>query len=152
MNIALRRLGIAIIAVVVLVGSWFAYDANRAMRNSYALWWAADMVTEHLKSNDDKWPRSWDELRDDYDTCVTRSGSPWTFNEIQQRVKIDFTVTTASLTEAALLANKPNFDVITAVDGTDSHWQGREPNTIIFNYLTGQQEDKPLHTGFGGAG
>ena len=149
MNIALRRLVIAIIAIAVLVGGWFAYDANRAMRNSYALWWAADMVTEHLKSNDNRWPRSWDELRDDYDTCVTRSGSPWTFNEIRQRVAIDFTATTAALTEAALESDEPNFNVITAADGTDFHWQGRKPNTIIFNYLTGQPEKAPLRTGFG---
>ena len=151
MKTVLLRVGIAMLAVAVLVGGWLAYDANRAMRNSYTQWWAADMVTEHLKSNDNRWPRSWDELRDDYDTCVNRSGSPWTFDEIRQRVTIDFAATTASLTETALQENKPNFNVIRAADGTDYHWQGHEPNTIIFNYLIGQPEERPLRTGFGGS-
>ena len=144
-----HRIILAVILIVGLAVLWFAYDANRAMRNSYAVWWAADMVTEHLKANNNEWPVNWDDLRDDYETCVERSGQPWTFDEIRQRVTIDFKVTTDELLENVRGLTEPNFSVIRLSDGTDSHWQDREPNVIIYKYLTETTEPPPLHTGFG---
>ena len=108
------------------------------------------MVTEHLKANENDWPQSWDDLRDDYETCVARSGQPWTFDEIRHRVTIDFNVNTNELLENGRELTEPNFSVIRLSDGTDSHWEGREPNLIIFNYLNGTTEPPPLRTGFGG--
>ena len=151
MNTMLSRLLVPVLAVAAVVVGWIAYDTNRAIRNSYAQWWAADMVAKHLEANDNKWPRSWDELRDDYEACVAKSGQPWTFDEIQRRVIIDFNVQTDSLIEISRETNEPDLNVIRAADGTKYNWQEREPNTIIFNYLTGQSEQRPIRTGFGGS-
>ena len=120
------------------------------MRNSYAVWWAADMAIEHLRENENQWPRTWDDLRDDYAACVSRSGQPWTFDEIRQRVTIDFDVNTVDLLDGSKGMETPKFSVIRSSDGTKSHWQGKEPNTIIHKYLNGTTEPPPLHTGFGG--
>ena len=109
------------------------------------------MVTEHLKANENEWPRSWDDLRDDYDTCVARSGQPWTFDEIRRRVTIDFDVNTNELLEHARGKFEPNFSVIRLSDGTDSHWHDREPNETIRKYLNATMESPSLHTGFGGS-
>ena len=151
MKLNAHQIVIALVLIVVGAGVWFAYTMHRTIHNSYAVWWAADMVIEHLKANDNQWPQNWDELRDDYDTCVKRSGQPWTFNEIRQRVTIDFDTDADELLEKARGLNQPNFSVIRLSDGTDSHWSGHEPNTIILKYLNRTPEPTPLHTGFGGS-
>lgn len=136
-----------LLAVVV----YFANSFNQKIRNSYAAWWAADMVIEHMIANDNQWPAEWEDLRDDYQTCVKRSGRPWTFDEIQTRVSIDFSVNAAALVDSAETLARPAFRVIWLSDGTDSHLQSHEPNTMILNYLMDRPVRQPVKTGFGGS-
>jgi hypothetical protein len=95
----------------------------------------ADMVVEHLKASGGDWPQNWDELRDDYQICVQRSGQPWSFEELQRRVVVDWQ---ANPIELAALADReivPPFRVIWLSDGSNSHWEQNEPNQIIADYL-----------------
>jgi len=147
----LKAFGICFGIAVALVAIYVFWSANKTMRNAYATWWAADMVVAHLQKNRDQWPKSWSDLRDDYEECVQTSGEPWTFDEIRNRVYIDFSATTDQLKRSAN-ASGPEFDVIHAADGSNAHWQSREPNTIIFNYLHGVEAPKPIRVGFGGSG
>jgi len=107
---------------------------NSGIRGSYAVWWVADMCIEHMKANDGDWPQSWDDLRDDYQTCVARSGQPWTFDELSSRVEVDWD---ASPIELLPMAGDSAVDlrVIWLRNGSDVHWSGREPNTMILDYL-----------------
>ncbi|MEX2308221.1 MAG: hypothetical protein WD738_11540 [Pirellulales bacterium] len=135
----MRRVGLKIVACILVValgvGGWAIHRSMEGVRNAYAVWWVADMVVEHLKANNGAWPRNWDELRDDYQTCVERSGQPWSFEELQNRVAIDWR---ADPSQLAALANRdftPPFCVIWLSDGTNSHWEHAEPNQIIADYL-----------------
>lgn len=92
------------------------------------------MVVEHMYTNDGKWPENWDDLRDDYQTCVKRSGQPWQFEELKRRVKIDWVVNPDDLMDKQT-DGAPDFRVIRLADGADSHWSGREPNQIVLDYL-----------------
>ena len=105
------------------------------MHNSYAVWWVANMVVEHMKANNNQWPKNWDELRDDYQTRTERSGEPWSFEELAGRTNIDWQTDPADLLVKSGDHQTAQFRVITLSDGTDSHWQGREPNQIILKYL-----------------
>ncbi|MFO0976955.1 MAG: hypothetical protein U0996_11195 [Planctomycetaceae bacterium] len=131
-----KRPVLCIAAITVALAAYWVYSTNQTLRNSYTVWWAADMVIEHMTANDNQWPASWDDLRDDYETCVKRSGRPWTFDEIQSRVIIDFSVDGKALVASAASLSRPSFRVIWLSDGSDSHWESHEPNTMILNYLT----------------
>ena len=106
---------------------------DATIRNMYAQWWVADMVTLHLEANGESWPNSWDELRDDYETCIKTSGRPWSFEELSQRVVVNWNVDTTKLKKD--VADGSDFRVIWLRDGTTSCWKSREPNQIIRDYL-----------------
>ena len=134
MRFRLRTLFFVVAAISVIASiAFYANQANQAMRNSYAVWWVADMVIEHMKANDGKWPRNWEDLRDDYQTLVQRSVQPWQFDELQHRVKIDWNVNPEELDLQA--DGSQEFRAIWLADGTDSFWEGAQPNWIILNYL-----------------
>ena len=100
------------------------------------------MVIEHMKANENQWPSDWDDLRDDYQTCVDRSGQPWSFDELSSRTQIDWEAVPADLLAQSSGHPAAQFRVITLTDGTDSHWQSREPNRIILDYLRSNIPDK----------
>jgi hypothetical protein len=135
MRFRLRTL-ILIVAVlsVVLAIVYYANNVNQTIRNSYAVWWVGDMVVEHMRANDGQWPQNWDDLRDDYQTCVKRSGQPWQFDELKRRVKIKWDANPNDLL-VDQSDGVPNFRVIWLSDGTDSHWSHQEPNQIVLDYL-----------------
>lgn len=123
------------ITALLLLSSYSLYRVHEAVLNSYAVWWVADMVVEHLKANDGQWPADWDDLRKDYRTCVAQSGQPWTFDQLSERVVVDWDVRPDKLLAMSQGENSASFKVITLSDGTSSHWETREPNQIILDYL-----------------
>lgn len=133
------------VVVVLLLGAgYYIHRVNQGIRNSYAVWWVADMVVEHLKANDNQWPQNWDDLRDDYETCIERSGQPWSFAELSSRTQIDWQADPRQLLTQSKGDQTAQFRVVTLSDGTDSHWQSREPNQIILKYLRSNiAEQKP---------
>ena len=104
------------IAAVLSYGAYTLYETRETIHNAYAVWWVGDMVVEHMAANDGQWPDSWEELRDDYQTCVNRSGQPWQFAELRDRVTIDWDVVPGDLVEQQTNAI-PDFRVIWLRDG-----------------------------------
>jgi len=94
------------------------------------------MVTLHLTENEQQWPRSWSDLRDDYDACANRSGKPWTLEELSTRVTVDWSIDTDSLRTLPSNNGRPPFRVIWPTDGSSAHCEDREPNAMITEYLT----------------
>jgi hypothetical protein len=134
-----KHLGKLILLVVLscIVAVVLIYrHMDNTIRNSYAQWWVADMVTLHLSENEQQWPRSWSELRDDYDLCVKRSGKSWTFEDLSARVTVDWSIDTDTLRSLPSNNARPPFRVIWATDGSSAHWESREPNAMIAEYLT----------------
>ncbi len=130
-----RKLLLVILAAGI-VGAFSTYrHIDNKIRNSYAQWWVADMIILHLDANGQSWPQSWQDLRDDYDVCVQRSGRPWTFEELSKRVVVDWSVETQSLRNLPAQQSQAPFRVIWLSDGSLAHWQKREPNKMIAEYL-----------------
>ena len=134
----MHRIGLTtdagVLVVALGVGGWAIHRSMDGVRDAYAVWWVANMVVEHLKANGDAWPKNWEDLRDDYQTCVKRSGQPWSFEELRSRVAVDWQ---ADPSELAVLANGrsiPPFRVIWLTDGTINYWEHAEPNQIIADY------------------
>lgn len=129
------RIGCIVIVVLLLVAAYYLHRTKEVIHNSYAVWWVADMVVEHMKANDNQWPKQWDDLRDDYQTSINRSGQPWSFDELSSRTQIDWQAVPADLLAQSKGHKTAQFRVITLTDGTDSHWESSEPNQIILDYL-----------------
>ncbi len=81
---------VVVIAALISLGLSYANRVAQSISGSYAVWWVADMVVEHLDANDGEWPKNWNALRDDYQTCVKRSGRPWEFEQLRTRVAVDW--------------------------------------------------------------
>lgn len=129
------RIGCIACVALLLVAAYFLHRMSEGVHNSYAVWWVADMVVEHMKANDNQWPQNWDDLQDDYQTCVKRSGQPWSFDELSSRTQIDWQAVPSDLLAQSKGHETAQFRVITLTDGTDSHYQSCEPNQIILDYL-----------------
>ena len=127
-------LAILLSCILAVVLIWRHVD--NTVRNCYAQWWVADMVILHLNANDQQWPQSWNDLRDDYEVCIKRSGKPWTFEELSERVTVDWSAETDSLRSLHSGNSTPSFRVIWPGDGSSAHWESREPNSMIADYLT----------------
>lgn len=146
-----KRIFLAIVALAAIGCAVGGYAIDRTTKNAYAVWWVADMVVEHLKANEHEWPRSWDDLKDDYETCASRSGQPWTFEQLRSRVNVDFNADVEKLRSSAKEDSEPNFRVIWLSDGRDDHWGQREPNMIIFDFLRDFSPEKPAMKGHEGS-
>lgn len=114
-------------------------EVKNTIHGSYAVWWVADMCIEHMAANDGQWPRSWDDLRDDYQTCVARSGPSWTFADLSSRVEVDWDANPIDMLPVDDDSNV-ELRVIWLRNGSDSHWTGHEPNEKILDYLRSLQQ------------
>ena len=130
---------IAVLVGVVSAGFYIVTIAHHyysvTVPNCYAVWWVADMVIEHLESNGDRWPTNWDDLQDDYDACVKRSGPAWTFEELRDRVTVDWNADPSELVRSFADTEGPPFLVIKVRNNVNVYWGHQEPNRKILEYL-----------------
>jgi hypothetical protein len=111
------------------------YGLTQTIHNAYAVWWVAGMVCIYMDTHDGRWPKGWEDLRAPYESATLRSGAPWTFEELRNWVEVDWNADPAALRASEPLGDNPPFRVIWLRDGATSHWEGREPNRIIWEYL-----------------
>ena len=87
-----RFLGVLIAVAIfagLAVGVYFVIPLDDDIDDGYALWGAAEMVIDYMKTHDGNWPRSWDDLRPQFNVnngCV----GGWSFSRFQERIAIDF--------------------------------------------------------------
>ena len=87
---------VSIVAVSLLVGLVvfvvFALQAQSQMvRNAYCLDWASAAVVQHIEDHEGNYPRDWGELHKAFDKVTSKDHS-FSFEEIQARVAVDFSV------------------------------------------------------------
>ena len=134
-----RRLILSIAFLAVAGGAWYLYHRiDAVVRNAYAVEWVAGMIVDHLEANDGAWPKNWDDLRDDYELGELKAGRPWTFDELRDRVVVDWNADPqllASQTRQSKSDGAPPFHVIGLTDGSTDHWRNAEPNKIVAEYF-----------------
>ena len=124
------------VSMLVVSGILLIWSTNNTIRDAYCQWWVADMIIEHLIAHQNRWPQSWDDLRDDYETRVARSGQHWTFEELKDRVGVDWDVNIEELKAATASPHEPPFRVVWPTKGFEGdHWERREPNRLIWDHL-----------------
>ncbi len=135
-------IGCAVIGVLILGAGYFLHRTNHLIQNAYAAWWVGDLVVEHLKNNDNHWPRNWDDLRDEYEAGVMRSGQPFSFDELSSRIKIDWDANPAEFLARSAGHEDAQFRVIFLADGTECHVDSHEPNQVVLEYLRSNLSDR----------
>ncbi len=139
------RVLIAVTALVLaLVGgaAYFVRNTTAATGDAYAAWWVADMVIEYMETHDGAWPRSWDDLREPFETCTQRSGRPWTFEQLRDRVEVDWDADPNELATKPVEGSGPPFKVIWLRNGGSTHWKEHEPNRMVLDYLRSRKADR----------
>lgn len=120
------KLILLLLTLSVLSGfAYFAYfvvhsvveTVTVVVPNAYALEWASVFVIEHMEANENRWPTSWADLKDEYDSQVASGHTPApTWQELQSRVEIDWDVD-VDLLVTADPKNDPPFRAIWLSDG-----------------------------------
>jgi hypothetical protein len=156
---ARRRLIVCLVGLVSAVAVYLAVVFVQAVldvpRQAYAVWWTADLVIEYMERHDGAWPRSWEDLRTLAETApevtesTDRNGSTViefrphaSIEELQRRVEVDWGADPDTLLKAPRKESGPPFRVIYLRNGKSTHYEGREPNQMILEYLESRRRGK----------
>lgn len=98
-------------------------------QDAYASDWTAIFIIEHLKATENTWPSRWADLQDEFDRMAEPSHYAWSFDELQQRVDLQFHLTTKQVRNA-----DPPVEAIRLRSGRRVSYDG-DPNVIVREYL-----------------
>jgi hypothetical protein len=144
------------LGVAVAVGAAaFVRAVLDAPRQAYAVWWTADLVIAYMERHNGAWPRSWEDLRpltelpSEVTESTERDGSrivefrpQASIEELQSLVEIDWNVNPEELLNSPRPEAGSPFRVIYLRNGKSRHYEGREPNQMILDYLESRQRRK----------
>jgi hypothetical protein len=147
-----RRLIVCLLCIAVAIAACSGIVFVRAVldvpRQAYAVWWTADLVIAYMESHDGAWPRNWEDLRAlaeptpevnqtaEADGRVIVEFRPNAgIEELQNLVEIDWGADPDELLKAPRNEAGPPFRVIYLRNGRSTHYEGREPNQMILDYL-----------------
>jgi len=125
-------LSVLALAAVLIFTAWTVQNTLEAVYDSYAVKTTADLIIEHMKENEGRWPSDWDDLRHIAQTKHMHSGA---FPEVADRVNVDWDADPSELRKAEPRPDGPPFRVIWLKSSRDVHWEGMEPNQLILDYL-----------------
>lgn len=130
----MKRNVIAILFVLALLGivaviTHYVRSVGQLVRDSYVSDWTAEFVIAHLKTNDNQWPRSWEDLRDEH---TAEERCPFPFDEFQSRVEFDW-----NADSAIVAAAQPPQMVVQLTSGRSVGYDV-DPNETIHDYLSTQ--------------
>ena len=155
-----KKCAIVCIAGTMAVGlAWagvaFVLAVIDVPKRAYAVWWTADLVIEYMESHQGTWPRNWEELRPltEPTSRVTESKEPDgrvivefrptpSVDELRHLVEVDWDADVDQLIAEGRQGKSPPFRVIYLRDGRTTHYEGREPNQMILDYLEARQRRK----------
>jgi hypothetical protein len=128
---------LAVAGVVIYIVLGFSYGID----DGYALWGASDMVIDYMRTHNGNWPRSWEDLRPQFNANNGRVGG-WSFSHYQDRVAIDFNADPDQLRRKSAASPQATFRVIWA------KWPfgvtvGDGPNQMLCDYFR-QQSGLPI--------
>jgi len=127
--------------VLALLGwaAWYGYRIVLTVSQiptAYAAWDTGNLLVEYMRSNNNRWPSSWDDLLSVINNNPTnqiqfRGASPGDTNyalSLRQKVAIDWKFDPSRTNQSS---------PVTRADGTKFPvvWDGAEPNDIVHNYL-----------------
>lgn len=135
------------IALAVGIFLWSFVSTWRKLPEAYAAWDIGTILVCYLERNDDRWPRSWDDLaasiKPDDECVVCRGVSDGndrnqryreTIEKIKKLVKIDweYVPTPGVMAYPVTTASGGKFTVL---------WGNSEPNWMVYKWLKSHEKD-----------
>jgi hypothetical protein len=131
----------ALLPLLAIAGfAYLACTTRTGVNDAYAMWGAADMVIDYMETHDGQWPRSWQDLRPQFQMDEGRVPG-WSFSEFQGRIAIDFEADARWLCEQAVESPRATFRVVWA-NGSHGVRIGDGPNQMLCDYFRRKAETK----------
>lgn len=145
----LASVAVAILAVAAYVGVDICRTIKR-IPEAYAAWDSATLIIEFMDTHDGAWPSSWEDVFSAAQTLpdngrTLRGNDASTLSRIARLVRIDWSADPRTMAEAQPQPGDIPFRVITRADGSDfpTLWSGKEPNTLVWEYLKRKRANTP---------
>jgi hypothetical protein len=144
-----NRRKIILVAAILAIGviGWIAHGWYRTITHipeAYAAWDTGTLLVEYLKTHDDRWPSSWDDLLTVLDSQAgqkillrgARAGDMPYARSLREKVAVDWTFAVSRPQE-----ERP----VTRLDGSAFTlvWEGAEPNEMVQWYLKERASTRP---------
>ncbi len=149
MKKATRIIQCVVVVILASVGyyAWLIFDAWRHIPEAYAAWDAGTLCVCYLERNDGYWPKDWDDLEsivqpdDDCVFCrgVFGGGSDRSnrYKETIKRMKTIVRIDWNYVPKPGVMGNP-----VTKIDGRPLYSMWRDPNYMIFDYVTNGRKDE----------
>ncbi|HXC99549.1 MAG TPA: hypothetical protein VN048_09420 [Verrucomicrobiae bacterium] len=145
---SLRQKIITGIALVVFAWAvWYGYRIAHTVNQiptAYAAWDTGTLLVEYMKSHNNRWPSSWDDLLSVINTNSSNQFTLWGATAdvtnyaltLRQKVVIDWKFDPSPTNQGS---------PVTRADGTKFEivWNGAEPNDMVRRYLTSTHTNAP---------
>jgi len=140
-----KRILWAVLAIFLLAAIYFAWGIASIpglLKDCYGQWVAAELVIR-FEEQTGRLPASWLELEPIYGDGQGLHHGGLSFVQVRERMVIEF----PRLAELQALARTPTNAVnvprvVYPKSGLRSHWQGAEPNKMIYDYFVERQKHK----------
>ena len=116
---------LSVIALAIL-GAWSLYEVTESVTDAYSMECMSLVIVEHLRS-EDAWPTSYEDLADDYQVVLNRTGGVGPWSEVCNRVNVHFDI------DIETAASDTRF--ISLMSGRQAELSNPHPNERISNYL-----------------
>lgn len=130
MNFHLRTLFVlcAVIAIVLAIDRWM----DLYIRNTYRLSVTAYVLRNYLEDTD-KWPDSWESIRQYVKTNPSKFKSPPSIDDLENNITIDFAFDPSSIDWDAFEDQGKSLRVVFTTNGQSTGATG-SPNKVVLEY------------------
>lgn len=115
-----------VVVAIITFGAWSLYEVTESVTDAYSMECMSLVIVEHL-STEGVWPTSYEDLTDDYEVVLKRTGGVEPWSEICNRVNVDFGINIETA------ASETRF--ITLRSGRQAELSNPHPNERISTYL-----------------
>jgi hypothetical protein len=149
-SVPLWAIVLLVTVIVMIVAGVTVAQLNKSIwdrvADQYAGLQAKDMLIRFMARNDGRWPKGWEDLREAYDVVAGEGENYCAFDDVQERVLIDFDLTPNRVKELAQrhMDDRPAFLLLRS--GRDAVWYGVDLNEQIAKYLRVHLEPNARNT------
>ncbi len=142
----LRTLGI----LVLLAVCFFVYSVYRVytyIPEAYAGWQAGQLLVGYMATHQDRWPRSWEDLRPIQESRVKQGQTNYSdFDRLPGLVRVDWNAQPEFLAKGAMQDGEASIVVVTRPNGSRlrASWGlDTDPNHMVAHYLVKKYSSRP---------
>jgi hypothetical protein len=114
------------------------------LRDCYGQWVTAELVINYHKDHR-RLPTEWQQLETVYGDGHGLHHGGMSFPQVRERMVVEFGRLAELETLARSTSNVATLpEIIYTKSGRQAHWSGAEPNQMIYEYLRGERNERPL--------